>query len=49
VVDVGPEGQPRWAVHDDAPLDCVERDEDGGYEGAVRVAFYVRGTTVSGE
>ena len=49
MVDVGPQGEPLWAVHDDAQLDYVERDEDGGYDGAVRLAFYVRGMTMPGE
>jgi hypothetical protein len=50
MVNVGPEGEPLRAVHDDATqLDHVERDEDGGYDRAVRLAFYVRGMTMSGE
>jgi hypothetical protein len=46
LVDVGPDGEPRCEVRDDAQLDYVEHDEDGGYDGAVRLAFYVRGMTM---
>jgi hypothetical protein len=34
-----PDGGPPWAVHDSAQLAYVERDEDGGYDGAGRLAF----------
>jgi hypothetical protein len=49
VVDAGPQGEPLCAIHDDAQLDYVGRDEDGGYDGAVRPAFCVRGTPIPGE
>jgi hypothetical protein len=49
VVDVGPDCEPRRAVHDDAPLGHVAGDDDGSYDGAVPLAFQVRGMTMPGE
>jgi hypothetical protein len=49
VVDVGPDCEPRMAVHDDAQLGYVTGDDDGGYDGVVWLAFYVRGMTMPSE
>jgi hypothetical protein len=49
VVDAGPDCEPCRAVRDDAQLGYVAGDDDGGYDGAIRLAFYVRGMTMPGE